>query len=297
MRFFVLWILGVSCLWAQEEKKLEGRIIPNIVKRLVGENSGNRFFYYPTKTGPHQPDKYGYDFEEITFSSEDGTKLHGWYMPAKKVAKGSVVFSHGNAGAVGHHLGFCTWLVRAGYNVLLYDYRAYGKSEGEVDRKGIVQDVRAAFGYLKSRADVDATRLFSFGHSLGGAKSIAALGEKPVAGLRGVISFAGFSSYRKMAKKVAGAVGAGIVSDDYAPIDYVEKLAPIPVLIAHGKNDRVVPFAQGEELFAKAKDPKTFFAIKDGGHNRALWRNDKEYEKKILAWMDARLKSPLPKAE
>ncbi|MGJ8695100.1 MAG: alpha/beta hydrolase [Verrucomicrobiaceae bacterium] len=265
-----------------------------LAERLLGENGGNRFFYYPTEKGLYEPGEFGYKYEEVTFKSEDGTKLHGWFLPAHgmKKAKGTVVFSHGNAGAVGYHLGFITWAINGGYNVLLYDYRGYGKSEGEVDRKGIVQDVRAAFAYVKTRSDVDPGRLISFGHSLGGAKSIAALGEKAVEGVRGVISFAGFSSYKEMATKVGGEFGGRMVSDELAPRDYVAKLSPVPLLLVHGQVDAVVPVEQARELFQKAREPKTLLEIEEGGHNGALRMKKDEGVKKVLAWMEKVLNSP-----
>jgi fermentation-respiration switch protein FrsA (DUF1100 family) len=273
--------------------------IAKAAESILGENGGDRFFYYPTSKGPHDPADYGYEHEEVTFPSEDQTKLHGWFLPAKGVekAKGTVVFSHGNAGAVAHHLGFITWAITGGYNVLLYDYRAFGKSEGSLDRKGIVEDVRGAFAYVKTRKDVDPNRLISFGHSLGGAKSIAALGEKPVKGVRGLISFAGFSSYKEMALRVGGKFGARLVGDDYAPRDYVEKLSPIPVLFIHGVKDGVVPISQARELFKKAKEPKTLIEVKEGNHNDALWVDDKAGVKKLLGWMEKVLNSPQNEGE
>jgi len=261
---------------------------------LFGKHGGDRLFYYPTTTGPYDPKEYGYKHEEVTFPSEDGTKLHGWFLPAiaEGKAKGTVVFSHGNAGAVSYHLGFITWAIKGGYNVLLYDYRAFGKSEGTLDRKGIVEDVRAAFTYVKKRADVDPKRLISFGHSLGGAKTIAALGEKPIEGVRGIISYAGFSSYQKMAIKFAGNFGAKLVTDDYSPRDYVDKVSPVPILFIHGEDDGVVPIAQARELYRKAKEPKTFIEVKGGNHNESLWKDDNAGIEKLLAWMEKVLDSP-----
>jgi len=300
MRLLLYAFLMPTLLQAEEEGKYKG-VLGNLAKHFLGEDGGDRFFYYPTKTGPLVPDQYGYQFEEVTFPSRDEVKLHGWFLPAHDIphdeAKGTVVFSHGNTGAIGYHLGFCTWLVKAGYHVLIYDYRGFGKSEGKVDRAGMVADVQAAFQYVSSRDEVDATKLFSFGHSLGGAKSIASIGETSVPGLRGVISFAGFSSYKKMAERMTGKAGAQIVTSDYAPREYVAKIAPVPLLIVHGEADRVVPFEQAKELFERAEEPKTFFAIKDGTHSGALWHNEKEYIIKVLAWMDQQLKSPPVKPE
>lgn len=257
-------------------------------QKTLGKNGGNRFFYFPTRAIDKTPATYGYRYEDVTFPGLDGVKLNGWFLPAASVAKakGTIVFSHGNAGALGHHFGFVSWLVNAGYQVFMYDYRGFGKSEGEITRLGVVSDVEAAFRYVKTRPDVDATRLISYGHSLGGASSISALGRKKIAGVRAVISFASFASYRDMAKKVAGEFGAGVVTDELSPRDFVARISPVPLLIVHGKSDGVVPFSQSEILFENAREPKTFMPIKDGDHQRALWKNDEEYRKKILAWLD-----------
>jgi fermentation-respiration switch protein FrsA (DUF1100 family) len=173
----------------------------------------------------------------------------------------------------------------AGYNVLLYDYRAFGKSKGTLSRKGIIEDVTAAFKYVASRKDVDPTKLVSFSHSLGGAKSVVALAMQPIKGLRAVITDGTFASYKDMAMQKAGQVGANLTTDNYSTINYIDKLAPIPLLIVHGTQDRTVPVGQAEKLFKKAKEPKTYFKIEDGSHTNSLNRNNGEYRKKMLAWL------------
>ncbi|MCU0752770.1 MAG: lysophospholipase [Akkermansiaceae bacterium] len=150
-------------------------------------------------------------------SSADGTPLHGWFIPAKgKSPQGTVVFSHGNAGSLGHHLGFVTWLVEAGYNVMMYDYRGFGKSGGSVDRRGMVDDVKAAFAHVGRRPGVDPRRLVSYGHSLGGAKSVTALGETPVRGLRAVVIDGAFASYKAMARVIGGQLGESLQPGAFA---------------------------------------------------------------------------------
>lgn len=257
-------------------------------QKALGKDGGNRFFYMPSGSISKTPTNYNYKYEDVTFPALDGAKLNGWFLPAMgvKKAKGTVVFSHGNAGALGHHFGFVSWYVRAGYNVLMYDYRGFGKSKGEISRAGVVNDVEAAFRYVKTRKDVDATRLISYGHSLGGASSITALGRKKMEGLRAVISFAGFASYRDMAQKIAGDWGASVVTDELSPRDFVAKISPVPILIVHGDADGVVPFSQGKLLFKNASEPKTFMPIKGGNHQQALWQNDEKYRKEILKWLD-----------
>lgn len=290
MMRFLIPLLVTGFLVADEpipDQRSKNRVV-DLAEKILGKKGGDRLFYYPTKSAPHLPSKYGMAFEEVTFASEDETKLHGWFLkPDKEVpVKGTVVFHHGNAGSVGYHLGFVAWMVKAGYQVLIYDYRGYGKSEGELEREGLVVDTRAALAYAGTRDDVDDKRLISFGHSLGGAKSLAGLGQKMVPGVCGVISFAGFASYQDMARRFAGQTGADLVTDDHSPRDLVAQIAPVPLLIIHGQKDLTVPRQQGELLYQKAREPKTIFRVPEGSHTRALWMNEGEYRKRVLKWMD-----------
>lgn len=256
-------------------------------EQVLGKNGGNKLFYFPTHDEPATPKTWGFNYEDVTFKSADGTPLHGWFIPGHgKLRKGTVVFSHGNAGSVGHHLGFILWMADAGYNVLMYDYRGFGKSGGIVDRRGILDDVKAAFAYVKSRPDIDQNKLVSYGHSLGGAKSVTALAETPVKGLRAVVIDGAFASYLAMARFVGGQLGERLVSDEWAPKDFVEKLAPTPLLVVHGTVDEVVPYSQGKLLFDRAAQPKTLFEVKGGHHGDSLYLNQGTYRKKMLSWLD-----------
>lgn len=286
---------SVSVSQADEVRSLdrllddEGGQLSSLAESLLGKNGGDRLFYYPSKDQPFTPKKYGVTYEDVHFKSADGTELHGWFLPCSQgaqKAKATVVFSHGNAGSVAYHYGLVDWLLPEGYNVLLYDYRAYGKSQGKLSRKGMIEDVSAAFKYVAARKDVDATKLISFAHSLGGAKSITALARQPVKGLRGVISYGAFSSYKVMARQKAGQVGANLTTDQFSAIQYVDQIAPVPLLLMHGSADRVVPVAQAEVLFEKAGDPKTLMKIEQGSHTDFLEREQGRYRKKMLAWMD-----------
>ena len=274
----------------QKQLKNSGGDLSKLAK-LFGKKSGNQLFYLPTHDEPATPAKWGFAFDNVEFISADGTKLHGWFLPARgKKAKGTIVFSHGNAGAIGHHLGFTMWLVEAGYNVMMYDYRGFGRSAGELDRRGMIDDVKAAFITVEKRADIDPNRIISFGHSLGGAKSVTALAETPVKGLRAVVTDATFSSYKAMARVVAGDLGADLVSDELSPVDFVDKLQPVPLLVVHGDLDELVPFSQGKALFEKAHEPKTLFEVKEGTHGSSLVRDNGAYRLRMLAWLDQNLK-------
>jgi uncharacterized protein len=261
-----------------------------IARSLLGEGGGNQLFYLPTRDEPATPASWGCKYENISFKSADGTALHGWFIPAKsKAPLGTVVFSHGNAGSIGHHLGFVIWLVEAGYHVMMYDYRGFGKSGGGVDRRGMVDDVKAAFSHIGKRPGVNPRRLVSYGHSLGGAKSVTALGEAPVRGLRAVVIDGAFASYKAMARIIGGQLGESLVTDELAPRDFVKKLSPVPLLVVHGARDEVVPVAQGRQLFQSAVEPKTMFEVEAGRHGDALSVNNGHYRKRMLVWLADKL--------
>jgi hypothetical protein len=259
---------------------------------LLSRNGANNLFYFPTHDQPCDPATWGFKFEEVGFHSGDGTALHGWFIPSRvNQAKGTVVFSHGNAGSLGHHLGFVLWFAEAGFNVLAYDYRGFGKSGGNVGRRGMIDDVKAAFAYVSKRRDLDANRLVSYGHSLGGAQSVTAIGESPIRGLRAVVIDGAFASYRTMARVIGGRLSESLVSDDLAPKDYISKISPVPLLVVHGSQDVVVPVSQGRQLFRDAAEPKTMFEVKLGNHGDSLSREDGEFRKRVLTWLDSTLKA------
>ena len=268
--------------------------LSRLAQGMIGKQGGNQLFYFPTHDEPSTPAAWGLKFEPIDFKSADGTPLHGWFIPAKdkaaKSAKGTVVFSHGNAGSISYHLGFCAWLADASYNVIIYDYRGFGKSGGTVDRRGMIDDVKAAFAYALKRPDIDTTRLVSFGHSLGGAQSVTALGETPVKGLRAIVIDGAFASYQAMARIIGGQLGANLVSDELAPKDFVKLLAPVPLLVVHGEADEIVPVSQGLQLYEAAAQPKTLFQVKSGHHGTALSNDNGAYRKKMIAWLDGVMK-------
>lgn len=292
-RFFALCLAIVSSALAAAPDGVQNILddpngdLSRMAKGVLGQRGGNQLFYFPTHDEPATPAAWGLKFENVNFKSADGTPLHGWLI-AKRGAKskGTVVFSHGNAGSMGHHLGFITWLAEAGYNVLMYDYRGFGKSGGSVDRRGMVDDVKAAFAYAVTRPDLSASHLISYGHSLGGAKSVTALGESPVRNLHAVVIDGAFASYQAMARVVGGRLGESLVTDELAPKDFVKKLSPVPLLVIHGSHDEVVPVSQGRQLFESARQPKTLFEVDAGRHGDSLSRDHGAFRKRMLVWLD-----------
>lgn len=243
----------------------------------------NRLFYHPSPILVETPSQRGFAYEDVFFPSEDGTLLHGWFLPSRTSnAVATVVHLHGNAQNLSTHYRYAAWLTGEGMHVLCFDYRGYGLSEGRPDRAGVLADSRAAIRYAASRPEADPDRIVLLGQSLGGANAVVAAATLTDLPVRGVIVDSAFYSYRSIvADKIGlipvlgwirGPLSAVLIGNRHSPGPVIGSLAPTPVLMFHGAADPVVPLWHGERLFDAAGEPK-FLCVMDGrGHTDALGR-------------------------
>jgi len=244
-------------------------------------------FYQPNKQQYQTPKRYGLKYKSVTFESEDKTRLHGWFVPATDKAIGTVLHFHGNAQNLTAHFSFVKWLPKQGFNVFLFDYRGYGKSEGTPTRTGVHKDAIAALKYVQARDDVDSDRLLVLGQSLGGAVAISAIASTNTnaSGICGIAVESTFDSYAAIAKEKAPAFLVALaISDKLSPNAVVKNLSPIPIVFIHGTSDRVVPYRRGKSLFDKASKPKAMWTIKGGRHTEAFTTYGKIYQAKLIKY-------------
>jgi fermentation-respiration switch protein FrsA (DUF1100 family) len=271
---------------------------------LVGGcGSGNRLFYWPNDLVYNNPVADGRTVEDVVFDSADGTKLHGWYLPAQGGAgpvKGTVIYFHGNAQNLTAHYEFVSWLPAHGYNLFLFDYRGFGQSQGTPSREGTFQDSVAAIEYLAARPDQRGVPRVVFGQSLGGALSLAALGESGPHGVCGLAVESTFYSYQGVAQWHAANIwwtwlvqwplSHWLVTDDHSPSHSLANLQGLPLLVIHGDADKVVPYSQGETLFQHAPEPKRFIRVPGGSHCGGTSGFDLQevdrYRKELLKFFD-----------
>ncbi len=245
--------------------------------------TGDRWFYYPSRREYGHPEDFGLRPESVFFESE-GHGLHGWFFPAATPPKGTVIHCHGNAGNITGHFEYVVWLPARGWNVLCFDYRGFGRSEGRPSRPGTVADAHAAIDYTRSRSDVDVSRIVLFGQSLGGAIGIVVAAQRD--DLRGVAVEGAFSAYRREAHficrrswllwGVAPLVSRLLIAPGYDPIDHVAETAPTPTFFITGTADRICDYRQTLDLHEAAGDPKSLWVIEDGSHTGALNETDGE---------------------
>ncbi|MGJ7570748.1 alpha/beta hydrolase [Variovorax sp. RB2P76] len=252
-------------------------------------------FYYPDDVRYETPDALGVRYESVQFNSADGTRLSGWFLPAEgrtnpKEARGTVVHFHGNAQNMSTHWRFVAWLPKQDYNVLVFDYRGYGQSEGKPEPKGVFEDANAALNYVRTRSDVDPDRLFVFGQSLGGTNAIAVVGSGNRAGVKAAAIESTFYSYSSIANEKFKGAGL-LVSDTYAASKYVAAVSPIPLLFIHGTADQVIPVEHSRRLLADAREPKRLIEVPGAGHLEPMTgqRFGHAYRKALTEFFDAAL--------
>lgn len=246
----------------------------------IAPGCADRAFYYPDSITYLTPEEKGIVYEDVFFLSGDGTRLHGWFVPALGDPVGTVIHFHGNAQNLTSHFSFVDWLPARGFNLFTFDYRGYGRSEGKPNRRGVYEDCIAAITYVLARRDIDSSRVVILGQSLGGANALAVLGRNTFPGIQAVAVDSAFYSYRAIVRDKIGDIpilslvkrplSFAVASNGLSPGEVVGAIAPVPILFLHGTADRVVPYNHTTMLYAKAQEPKFLMTLEGGDHMDAL---------------------------
>ena len=224
--------------------------------------------------GAWEPDAVGLPLEDRWFETEDGVRLHGWWIPRRR-SRCVILYCHGNTGSLGSQsatLGRFRDRLKA--SIFAFDYRGYGRSEGSPREKGLYRDVRAAYHHLTEELGQEPGRIVLFGHSLGGAVAIDAALRVPVAGL---VAQATFTQIRDMARTIVpGMPLHWIARNRFRSIEKVGDL-DLPKLFVHGARDLSVPQELGRCLYEAASEPKGQLILPRAGHNDILEKGGVRY--------------------
>ncbi len=235
--------------------------------------------FHPSVGGGQDPASRGLPFTDLTLTTSDGERLHGWYLPAPAdaAAPRHILFLHGNAGNVSHRLTTLEVLHGLGHAVLIIDYRGYGRSSGQPSEAGTYLDAEAAWRYLRDERGINADDIVIYGRSLGGAVAATlAQGRTP----RGVILESTFTSLADMGGyRYPWLPIAALLAMDYDTATRVATLG-VPLLVAHSPDDEVVPYAMGRALADRAPGRVAFVSLK-GSHNRAFITSGAAYHARL----------------
>lgn len=245
----------------------------------------DRMIFYPTRDLDATPQDVGLTYRDVFISVSNAENIHGWLIQApfsdndtgtsKSVP--TVLFCHGNGGNISHRLETAHLLTRLGANVLLIDYRGYGRSDGAPSEENIYEDATAAYHWLIENESVVPEDIVLFGRSLGGAVVIDLATR---VSCRGLIIESSLTS--------AGAMGR--IMFPFLPVqlvlryrfDSIAKIASTdcPILVTHSPEDDIIPYRMGCELYQRAAIPKRFVKL-SGSHNERLYFGGMEYRNSL----------------
>jgi len=237
--------------------------------------------FFPDKVLVGDPGSFGLAYEDQWIETEDGLRLHAWWLPAAG-ARTVLVFFHGNAGNISHRLDNLRHLQAWGLSVLIFDYRGYGKSQGSISEKGLYADSRAALQAGLKRARENNCRLALFGRSLGGVAAVSVADQPQVAG---VILESTFTNLGDMAKVHFPLPGVGRLRNRFNSLGRIPGVRA-PKLFIHGDRDDIVPFELGQRLYQAAKEPKTWLTLTGAGHNDTYDLGGEAYFQKVREFLD-----------
>lgn len=258
------------CFSRLNSKKVYALIAPLLLAYFAFY--GMRWFEYavtfhPERYNPAQIWKAPRGGEDVWFATEGNLRLHGWFINSQvKPALATVIYFHGNGG----NLSYVGWLgeslAQRGFDVLLFDYRGYGRSEGSMgDERDLYADADAAYDYVVNERSVPPAQVVLYGQSLGTTAAVDVASRKETSA---IILESGLSSASSMAEKMLPWLPRLLHGLGRNRFESARKLAEVhcPSLITHGDPDPTIPTEQGRELFAAANEPKKLMVIPGAGH-------------------------------
>ena len=199
--------------------------------------------------------------------SSPGIHLRGWFFESQsKPAIATIIFFHGNGGNISNVGWLGQRFAKHGFNVLLFDYRGYGASEGAAtDEAGLYADGYAALSFVTKGKEISPNQIILYGQSLGTAVAaeVAQHGN-----FGAVVLESGFSSASSLADTAVPWLPRCLHFLGKNRFESAQKLANVraPILIAHGDPDRTIPTSEAQILFASANEPKKLLIVPGAGH-------------------------------
>jgi len=236
--------------------------------------------FYPSGAVSVTPESIGLSYEDVRIRTEDGETIAGWFLPAQAAqavslpaAGRTLLFLHGNAGNISHRLDSLAYFHRLGFAILIIDYRGYGHSTGKPSVKGTLMDARAAWNWLSAQKKARPESIVLFGRSLGGAVAAGLAGE---VGPGALIMESSFTRLYDVGKSLYPYMPVSL----FLPQDY-DSVASLrgknfPLLVIHSPDDKLVPYALSEAVFAAYGGPKQFVRI-SGSHNAGFQTDRARY--------------------
>ena len=253
-----------------------------------------RRWVQPARVPQAAPSRVGLTPEDVSFLSDDGTLLKGWMLSQPGASAPALVICHGFQRCSDETQRLGMDLHELGYQVLLFDFRACGRSEGEFTTIGYyeVADLVGAIAFLEARLPAR-TPVGVLGLSMGAAVAImgaarsaridAVVADSPFATLAGAMDFRlelepnRLSSFAQRISIRFAERFVKVRVTQVRPIDHVAQIAPRPLLLIHGTNDEVIASADSVALFGQALQPKELWMVEGSSHCAVRFDRPREY--------------------
>jgi hypothetical protein len=245
--------------------------------------------YHPTRDAEGTPEDVGHPAEEVWLKTADGLRLDAWFFAADKTsprARFVVLFCHGNGGNITSRPGYYHAILETGVNLLTFDYRGYGRSDGEPSEAGTYTDAATAYAWLRTRGFAP-EHILVWGESLGGGIASHVAATERVGGLMLQSTFTSIPD-----------IGAEIFP--WLPVKLLSRIKyhthsrlphiSCPVVVMHSRADTTIRVHHGEKNFTAAREPKAFIELQ-GDHNDSLLANRAAYvagAEKLLKMVEGR---------
>ena len=246
-----------------------------------------------------KPSDFGLKYEEVIFKSTDGIKLSGWFIPNNKT-KATIIVMHGYPADKANLLDIADFLAKD-FNVFLFDFRNFGKSEGNYTTAGAFEknDLLGAIEYLEREKDI--TKIGLYGFSLGGAVALMANNKN----VKAIVTDSAYARLDDIVKhmysiffilkyplayltKLYGILFLKINIEDVNPVDNMKNIKA-PILLIHAEKDSQIPVEEAY-LLHDANKKAELWIVKNADHGMAHSINSEEYEKKVLDFFRENLK-------
>lgn len=252
----------------------------------------SRLIYFPTHNCHTTPADLGIEFEDLTLTTKDGIAISAWYLP-HPTALGTIIFCHGNAGNIADRVPTGSILRSLGCNVLLFDYRGYGRSGGTPTEEGTYLDAQAAWDYVKGEKREPPGRIVVFGRSLGGAVAIELAVRCAATPPAALVLDSTFTSVTDIGRMHYPFLPVNwLLRYRYESIDKIGRI-DVPKLFFHGRKDELIPIENGRRLFDAAADPKQFVET-PGGHNTGGFDYSPQYTAQLASFIQTHLRAAGP---
>lgn len=224
-----------------------------------------KLIFLPTTLPQNYSYSFAQTFEELFLTAADDAVLNGLHFKNES-PKGTILYFHGNAGDLSRWGNIATFFVDKGFDVIIMDYRTYGKSSGSLSEEALFKDAQLFYDYALEHYQEQ--NIILYGRSLGtGIASKLAAENQP----KQLILESPYYSLQDLAiKRFPYLPVKWLLKYQLLSHEYIQNVR-CPISIFHGTDDSVVPYESGERLFKSLNiRQKRFVSIPDGGHNNLV---------------------------